>query len=81
MLATTISGWLFASFRGWSISFFYLVPMPMLASGNAAAARAIDGVHQAMEWALLITVAVHIAAALVHIFIYRDRVMQRMLPG
>lgn len=81
VLATTISGWLFASFRGWSISFFYLVPMPMLASGNAAAGRAIDGVHQAMEWALLITVAVHIAAALVHIFIYRDRVMQRMLPG
>src|ERR1700744_6144052 len=24
VLATTISGWLFASFRGWSISFFFL---------------------------------------------------------
>lgn len=81
VLATTISGWLFASFRGWSVSFLSLVPMPMLASGNAAAGRAIDGLHQAMEWALLITIVVHIAAALVHIFIYRDRVMQRMLPG
>ena len=81
VLATTISGWLFASFRGWSISFFYLVPLPMLASGNPAAGRAIDGVHQAAEWALLITIVVHIAAALAHIFIYRDRVMQRMLPG
>lgn len=81
VLATTISGWLFASFRGWSLSFFYLVPLPMLASDNAAAGRTIDGLHQAMEWALLVTIGIHIAAALAHIFIYRDRVMQRMLPG
>ncbi|MDN5003322.1 cytochrome b [Bradyrhizobium sp. GCM10027634] len=81
VLATTLSGWLFASFRGWSVSFFYLVPLPMLASDNAAAGRAIDGLHQAMEWALLVTIGLHIAAALVHIFVYRDRVMQRMLPG
>ena len=81
MLATTVSGWLFASFRGWSLSFFYLVPLPMLASDNAAAGRAIDGLHQAMEWALLVTIGIHIAAALAHIFVYRDRVMQRMLRG
>lgn len=81
VLATTITGWLFASFRGWSVSFFYLVPLPMLASDNAAAGRAIDGLHQAMEWALLVTIGIHIVAALVHIFVYRDRVMQRMLPG
>lgn len=81
VLATTISGWLFASFRGWSLSFFHLVPLPMLASDNAAAGRTIDGLHQAMEWALLVTIGIHIAAALAHIFIYRDRVMQRMLPG
>ncbi|GGI30168.1 cytochrome b [Bradyrhizobium guangdongense] len=81
VLATTISGWLFASFRGWSVSYFYLVPLPMLASDNAAAGKAIDGLHQAMEWALLITICIHVAAALAHVFIYRDRVMQRMLPG
>jgi cytochrome b561 len=81
VLATTLTGWLFASFRGWSISFFYLVPMPMLASDNAAAGRAIDGLHQAMEWSLLIVIGLHVVAALAHIFVYRDRVMQRMLPG
>jgi cytochrome b561 len=80
VLATTITGWLFASFRGWSVSFFYLVRLPMLASDNAAAGRTIDGLHQAMEWALLVTIGVHVAAALAHQFIYRDRVMQRMLP-
>jgi cytochrome b561 len=80
VFATTISGWLFASFRGWSASFFYLVRLPMLASDNAAAGRTIDGLHQAMEWALLVTIGLHVAAALAHQFIYRDRVMQRMLP-
>jgi cytochrome b561 len=80
VLATTITGWLFASFRGWSVSFFYLVPLPML-TDNAAAGKAIDGWHQAMEWSLLVVIGIHVAAALAHIFIYRDRIMQRMLPG
>jgi cytochrome b561 len=81
VLATTITGWLFASFRGWSMSYFFLAPMPMLASDNPAAGKVIDGLHQAMEWALLVVIGLHVAAALVHIFVYRNRVMQRMLPG
>jgi cytochrome b561 len=80
VLATTVSGWLFASFRGWSLSFFYLFPLPMLASDNAEAGKAMDGLHQAAEWSLLVVIGLHVAAALAHIFIYRDRVMQRMLP-
>ncbi|MBV9559163.1 MAG: cytochrome b [Bradyrhizobium sp.] len=81
VLATTLSGWLFASFRGWSVPFFYLAPMPMLASDNAAAGKAIDGLHQAMEWTLLVLIALHVASAFAHLFIYRDRIMERMLPG
>jgi cytochrome b561 len=81
VLATTLSGWLFASFRGWSVSLFYLAPMPMLASDNAAAGKAIDGLHQAMEWTLLVLIALHVASAFAHLVIYRDRIMQRMLPG
>jgi len=42
VLATTVTGWLFASFRGWSMSFFFLAPMPMLASNNPAAGKVID---------------------------------------
>jgi len=79
VLATTFTGWLFASFRGWSMSYFFLAPMPMLASDDAAAGKAIDGLHQAMEWALLVVIGIHIAAALMHVFVYRDRIMQRML--
>jgi cytochrome b561 len=81
VLATTISGWLFASFRGWSISFFFLTPLPMLSGENPAAIRIINHWHQKFEWTLLILIGLHVVAALVHIFIYRNRVMQRMLPG
>jgi cytochrome b561 len=81
VLATTITGWLFASFRGWSMQFFYLVPMPMLASENGAAGKVVDGWHQALEWTLLAVIVLHVAAALVHLFVYRDRIMQRILPG
>ena len=81
VLATIVTGWLFASFRGWSLSLFYLAPLPMLASENAAAGKAIDGLHQAMEWTLLAVIGIHVAMAMVHILIYRDRIMQRMLPG
>jgi len=80
VLATTVTGWLFASYRGWGVPFFYLFPMPMLAADNAAAGKAIDGLHQALDWALLVFIVIHVVSALVHIFVYRDRIMQRMLP-
>src|ERR1700686_2634763 len=81
VLATTVTGWLLASFPGWLMFFFYLAPLPMLASNNAAAGKTMDGLHQAMEWALLVVIGIHVAAAMAHIFIYRDRIIQRMLPG
>lgn len=79
VLATTLTGWLFASFRGWSVSFLFLTPLPMLGSVDATAARAIDGLHQAMEWTLLAFIVIHVSEALLHILLYRDGVVQRML--
>ena len=81
VLATTLTGWLFASFRGWTLTWFFALPLPMLATNNPAAGRTIDGWHQIAEWTLLILIGLHIAAALAHLFYYRDQVMQRMLPG
>ncbi len=59
----------------------YAIPLPMLTSANAATIRLVDGWHQAAEWALLVAVGLHVLAALAHVFIYRDRILQRMLPG
>lgn len=81
VLLATLSGWLFASARGWRIYWFYLFRLPMLTSRNPDLLKAIDGWHQVFEWSLLIVVGVHIFAAFVHLFYYRDGVMRRMLPS
>jgi cytochrome b561 len=81
VLVTTLTGWAFASFRGWSISLFFAIPLPMLSAEGSETGRAIGRLHETMEWALLIVIAVHVSAALLHVFYYRDRVMQRMLPA
>lgn len=80
VLLTTLSGWLFASARGWTISWFFMVRMPMLTTGDAQLVRAIDGLHQDFEWALLILIGLHVASAFLHLLYYRDGVMGRMLP-
>ena len=80
VLATTVSGWLFASARGWHVSWFFLVPFPMLTSGSQSLVHTLDGWHQDFEWALLILIGVHVATAFLHLFYYRDGVMRRMLP-
>jgi cytochrome b561 len=81
VLLTTVSGWLFASARGWSVYWFFLAPLPMLTGGSRPLIRALDGWHQNFMWALLALAGLHIVAALVHLFYFRDGVMRRMLPG
>ena len=81
VLLTTLSGWLFASARGWKVSWFFVAPLPMLTSGSRPLVKMLDGWHQNFMWALLIVAGLHIASAFVHLFYYRDGVMRRMLPG
>jgi cytochrome b561 len=80
-VATTLSGWLFVSARGWTVSLFYAIPLPMLTPQSSSLIHTINGLHQILEWGLLVLIGVHVAAALMHVLIYRDRVLQRMLPG
>jgi len=78
---TTLTGWFFASMRGWTIRFFGLVDLPMLTAANSPVGRALGRWHETLEWTLLGLVGLHVAAALAHLFIYRDGVMARMLPS
>ena len=81
VFATTVSGWFFASMRGWSIALFGMVKLPMLTESGSTIGRSIARLHETLEWGLLILVGVHVLAAVLHLFVYRDRVMQRMLPS
>jgi cytochrome b561 len=76
---TTLTGWFYASARGWSLTFFGLFPLPALVPEGSPIGRAIGGLHESIVWVLLAVAAIHVLAALVHAFVYRDQVMQRML--
>lgn len=79
VLVTTLSGWFYASARGWSLAFFGLVPLPGLVAQGSPIGRALGGLHEGIVWVLLGAIALHVSAALVHALVYRDQVMQRML--
>jgi cytochrome b561 len=80
VFATTMTGWIFASMRGWTIYLFDLVPLPQIVEQGSTWGRAFGRYHATLIWVLLALVAAHVAAALWHYFIQKDRVLQRMLP-
>ena len=79
VLVNTLTGWLYASARGWQLAFFGLFPLPALVPQGNSIGRALGGLHESLVWVLLAVIAIHVCAALVHAFVYRDSVMQRML--
>jgi cytochrome b561 len=80
VLATTLAGWIYASMRGWSLSLFSALPLPAIVAKGSPFGRVVGEWHSGLTTVLLIVVGAHVLAALVHLLIYRDRVMQRMLP-
>ncbi|MFZ2006519.1 MAG: cytochrome b [Stellaceae bacterium] len=81
VLATTISGWFFESARGWTINVYGVLPLPRLVEEGSSMGHTIGEYHATMVWVLMALISVHILAAFVHLFVYRDRVMHRMLLG
>ena len=80
VLGTAFTGWFFASARGFAIKWFFVAALPMLAAENSPLARAVGHYHETFEQLLLLVIGGHAAIAFVHFFLFRDGVMQRMLP-
>jgi cytochrome b561 len=78
--ATALSGWINASMRGWTITLFDVLELPSFAPGESSLARAIGHWHTTLIWILLLAIVMHVLAALAHLLLLRDRVMDRMLP-
>ena len=81
VLATTLTGWAYASMRGWPVTLLGVVHLPTLVSQGSELGRTIGHMHGPLVWALLTTMAAHVGAALLHGFVYRDGVLERMLPA
>lgn len=81
LFVVPVLGWLNASWRGFPIVMFGL-ELPKLIGTRAAGWAWTGDVHSLLaEYAILSLVGLHVAAALYHWLIRRDRVLQRMLPG
>jgi len=80
MLAIPVSGWLYSSATGVSVSYLNLLPLPNLVPKDKALAGTLLVVHQTLNAMLAATVLAHAAAAVKHQWIDRDGTLSRMLP-
>lgn len=75
-----LSGWIMSSVANIPVSYFGLFTFPDLVGPNKSLVDQVKEVHEILNVILLVTVAVHVAAALKHHFILKDNVLKRMLP-
>jgi cytochrome b561 len=81
LLLLPLLGWLNASWRGMPIVMFGL-ELPKLLATRAPGWGWTGDLHVLLaNYLLLALVGLHVAAALYHYLVRRDRVLQRMLPG
>jgi cytochrome b561 len=80
VFAMTVLGWAAANYRGWDVTLFGVVTLPPLAPKGTSWAHTAGDVHNVLVYVLLSFIALHVAGALVHQFVHRDRILNRMMP-
>lgn len=80
MLATPLAGWLMSSAKGFQTVYLGVLPIPDLLAKDEELGRILAEVHEALAFALIALIVVHVAAALKHRFIDGDDILSRMLP-
>lgn len=78
MIAIPLSGWMMSSAKGFPVVWFGVLPLPDLVGKDKALGDLLAGVHQVLNFSLLVLVILHVAAALQHHFIERQPFLQRM---
>jgi len=82
LLIIPLLGWMNASWRGFDVTVFNLFTLPRLMATRAPGFAWTGDVHIILSWYVMLTfVGLHVAAALYHALVRRDRVLARMLPG
>lgn len=81
MFAMPITGWLMSSAAGFPVSMFGLFTMPNLVEPNKELRHDMSELHEVFAWILIGLIALHIMAALLHHFYYKDNILKRMLPN
>lgn len=78
LIATVVTlGIIDASYRGFSL--FGLWSLPQFGTGDAATRRSINEWHELAANLTVIAAALHATAAFVHQYVWRDRLLDRMM--
>ncbi|MFP3710218.1 cytochrome b/b6 domain-containing protein [Paraburkholderia sp. SIMBA_009] len=80
LLIVPLLGWMNASSRGWAVTLLYAIPLPGLSPAGSTFGHEMGDVHGVLAWALFAFTCLHIIGAMMHFFVFRDRIAQRMAP-
>ncbi len=80
LVAMPVSGWMLNAAANVPVRLFWAVPLPPLIGPDRALVPVLATSHVLMGWALSALIVLHVAAALHHHFVRRDRMLVRMLP-
>lgn len=80
MFAVPLSGYFYTLAAGVPVVYFGLFELPVLIAPNPELKPILKGLHYWLNMTLAGLVALHVAAALKHVFIDRDGLFKRMLP-
>ena len=79
-VAMPVSGYVSLAAAGKVVSLFGIIPLPLLAPQSGRLSQAAIAFHLLGEFLIYALVGLHISAALLHGFVRRDDILQRMLP-
>lgn len=74
-----ISGYLITTAEGQPASMFNLIKFPVFTELNSQNVDLAGVIHEYVAWGIVLLVVLHVAGALLHHFVIRDRTLVRML--
>lgn len=80
MILLPINGWYMSSAAGFPVSVFGWFTLPVLVQPNEEMRQILSVIHEGLAYGLMVLIAGHILAALMHHYIHKDSVLRRMLP-
>lgn len=81
MAVVPLLGWTYSSAAGFPVVWLGWLPLPDLVAADRELAATLKGLHKIAAWTLALLIVGHVAAALKHQFLDRDRLLARMWPG
>jgi cytochrome b561 len=81
LIVIPILGWAAASSKGLDPKLFGFITLPPIAPKKSPLGDMAGAIHIVLVYVLLALILLHVAAALYHYFVRRDRVMQRIVSG